>query len=506
MASKSKQPPHFLLIPLMAQGHLIPMADLAKLLAENGARVTLITTPQNTSRVNSLLSHPNRSQIQVLHLQFPPHQQSGVPQGCENCDSLPSLSLLPKFLSATSLLCRATEDLFQQLSPRPSCIVSDTTLPWTIKVAHKFNVPRLVFYSFSSLYLLSMANLRAAGVIDKIMSASESEVIVMPNLPDKVEVTKPQLIFTLDAEFMELTNEMNKADQASHGIILNSFDALEPNYLEELKKATGSEKLWCVGPVSLCNRDTADKVVRGGKAAIDEHECLKWLDRQQPGSVVYAALGSLCNVVAAQIIELGLALEALNRPFIWVIRQTEATKNQLEKWLSESGFEERTKVRGLVVRGWAPQVLILSHPAAGAFVTHCGWNSTIEGITTGVPMVAWPLFADQIFNQRLIVQLLKVGVSVGVERSVVWGGEEEVGVQVKMESIRDAIEKVMDGDGNKEMRRRLRDLAERAKAAMEEGGSSNLNLKLLIEDITQIKAQGPRKYPIIKLLVSSCHT
>ncbi|XP_023539108.1 UDP-glycosyltransferase 73C4-like [Cucurbita pepo subsp. pepo] len=493
MAAKSKQPPHFLLIPLMAQGHLIPMADLAKLLAENGGRVSLITTPQNTSRINSLLSHPNQSQIQILHLQFPPQQQSGVPQGCENLDSLPSLSLLPKFLSATSLLCQATEDLFQQLSPRPSCVVSDMALPWTIKVAQKFNVPRLVFYSLCSLYLLSMANLRATGVIEKIMSASDSELIAMPNLPDKVEFTKPQIICTLDAEFMEWANETGKADQASYGIILNSFDALEPKYLEEFKKATGSDKVWCVGPVSLCNRDTADKAVRGNKAAIDEHECLKWLDRQQPGSVIYAALGSLCNIVAAQIIELGLSLEASNRPFIWVIRQTEATKNELEKWLSESGFEERTKERGLVVRGWAPQVLILSHPAAGAFVTHCGWNSTIEGITAGVPMVAWPLFGDQIFNERLIVQLLKVGVSVGVEKSVVWGGEEEIGVQVKMEAIRDAIEKVMDGEGNMEMRRRVRDLAERAKAAMEDGGSSNLNLKRLIEDITH-QAEVPEAH------------
>ncbi|XP_022936207.1 UDP-glycosyltransferase 73C4-like [Cucurbita moschata] len=483
MASKSKQPPHFLLIPLMAQGHLIPMADLAKLLAENGGRVSLITTPQNASRINSLLSHPNQSQIQILHLQFPSHQQSGFPQGCENLDSLPSLSLLPKFLSATTVFCRATEDLFQQLSPRPSCIVSDMALPWTIKVAHKFNVPRLVFYSLSSLYLLGMANLRATGVIDKIMSASDSERIVIPNLPDKVEFTKPQFICTLDAGFMEWANEMGKADQASYGLIVNSFDELEPKYLEELKNATGTDKVWCVGPVSLCNKDTTDKAIRGNKAAIDEHECLKWLDRQQPGSVVYAALGSLCNLIAAQIIELGLALEALNRPFIWVIRQTEATKNELDKWLSESGFEERTKERGLVVRGWAPQVLILSHPAAGAFITHCGWNSTIEGITAGVPMVAWPLFADQIFNEKLIVQLLKVGVSVGAEKSVMWGSEEEIGVEVKMEGIRGAIEKVMDGDGNKEMRRRVRDLAERAKAAMEEGGSSHLNLKLLIEDI-----------------------
>lgn len=245
----------------------------------------------------------------------------------------------------------------------------------------------------------------------------------------------------------------------------------------------GSDKVWCVGPVSVSNKDPKDKAERGNKAAIDEHKCMEWLDSQERGSVVYAALGSLCNLIAAQIIELGLALEASKRPFIWTIRQTKATEKELDKWLSQSGFEHRIKERGLVIRGWAPQVLILSHGAIGAFVTHCGWNSTIEGISAGVPMVAWPLFADQIFNEKLIVQVLKVGVSLGVEKSCVWGSEEEVGVQLKMEVVRDAIEKVMSGEGSEEMRRRGKDFAEMATAAMEEGGSSRLNCKLLIEDI-----------------------
>ncbi|XP_038903197.1 UDP-glycosyltransferase 73C6-like [Benincasa hispida] len=479
-ASKSKQSlPHFVLFPLMAQGHLIPMADLAMLLSQNGVKITFITTPQNASRIHSLLSQSPF--IQILQLPFP-STQPDIPQGCENFDSLPSLHLVPKFLTATSPLCRETEHLFLQLSPKPCCIVSDMALPWTIQLADKFNVPRLVFYSLSALYLLSMANLRATDFGQTIMAAADSELIIIPNLPEPIQVTKSQLIFTLDPVFLEWGNQMAKADRASYGFIVNSFDGLEPKYLEELKKSIGSDKVWCIGPVSLCNKDTTDKAKRGNKAAIDEQRCIEWLDRREPESVVYAALGSLCNVVAAQIIELGLALEASNRPFIWTIRQTKSTEKQVENWLAESGFEQRIKDRGLVVRGWAPQVLILSHPAVGGFVTHCGWNSTIEGISAGVPMVAWPLFADQIFNQKLIVGVLKIGVSVGVEKCSRWGVEEEIGVQVKMEAIRDAVQKVMSGEGQ-EMRRRVRELAVTAKTAMEEGGSSHLNLKLLIEDI-----------------------
>ncbi|XP_031737774.1 UDP-glycosyltransferase 73C2 isoform X2 [Cucumis sativus] len=479
-SSKSKQSlllPHFLLFPVMAQGHQIPMAELAKLLSQSGVKTTLITTPQNATRIQSLLSQSPLTQI--IQLPFPSHQQHLL-QNCENFDSLPSLHLLPQFLTATSFLYSEIEHLFPQLSPKPCCIVSDMALPWTIQIAHKFNVPRLVFYSLSAFYLLFMATLRATDFGEKIMAASDYELISIPNFPDSIQVTKSQLVFTLDPVFLEWGNQMAKADRASYGFIMNSFNGLEPKYLEEFKKTI--DKVWCIGPVSLCNKDTKDKAKRGNKAAIDEQECMKWLDKQESESVIYAALGSICNVIAPQIIELGLALEASNKPFIWVIRQTKSTKKEVENWLAESEFEQRIKDRGLVIRGWAPQVLILSHPAVGGFVTHCGWNSTIEGISMGVPMVTWPLFSDQTFNEKLIVEVLRIGVSVGVEKCLRWGVEEEIGVQVKKEAIRGAIEKVMSGEGE-EMRKRVRELAAIAKATMEEGGSSHLNLKRLIEEI-----------------------
>ena len=110
-----------------------------------------------------------------------------------------------------------------------------------------------------------------------------------------------------------------------------------------------------------------------------------------------------------------------------------------KKWISEEGFEERTKGRGLIIRGWAPQVLILSHPSIGGFLTHCGWNSTLEGISAGVPMITWPLFADQFLNEKLVTQVLKIGVSVGMEVPMKFGEEEKTGVLVKKEDIKRAI-------------------------------------------------------------------
>lgn len=312
-----------------------------------------------------------------------------------------------------------------------------------------------------------------------IPSTSDSQFVT---LLDQFKFRKAQLPKPIDEDMAAFRKELNKADWMSHGVIINVFEELEPKYLAEYKKTRESpDRVWCVGPVSLCNDNKLDRAERGNRASIDEQECTKWLDEQDPWSVVYVSLGSLCNLVTAQLIELGLGLEASNKPFIWVIRKGNLTE-ELLKWLEEYDFEGKIKGRGVLIRGWAPQVLILSHSAIGCFLTHCGWNSSIEGITAGVPMITWPLFADQIFNQTLIVEILRIGVDVGVEVGVHWGEEEEKGVVVKREKVKEAIEMVMEGENREEMRQRCRELAEKAKMAVEEGGSSHRNLTLLIQD------------------------
>jgi len=267
-------------------------------------------------------------------------------------------------------------------------------------------------------------------------------------------------------------------------MIMNSFEELEPAYAGGYKKMRNN-KLWCLGPLSYSNKDHLDKAQRGRMASIEECHLRCWLDCQKPETVIYACFGSLCNLTAPQLIELALALEASERPFIWVIREGSYSE-PLEKWIEENGFEERTNARSLLIRGWAPQLLILSHPAIGGFITHCGWNSTLEAICAGVRMVTWPLFGDQFLNESLAVDVLKVGVKVGVERPVTWGEEEKVGVLVKKEDVERAIVKLMDETSeNVEMRKRVRELAEKAKGAVEKGGSSHSNVTLLIEDIVQ---------------------
>ncbi|KAA0039196.1 UDP-glycosyltransferase 73C5-like [Cucumis melo var. makuwa] len=202
-------------------------------------------------------------------------------------------------------------------------------------------------------------------------------------------------------------------------------------------------------------------------------------------------IGKLCNLMTRQLIELGLGLEASKRPFIWVIRKGNETK-ELQKWMEAYNFKKKTKGRGPVIRGWAPQVMILSHTAIRSFLTHCDWNSTLEGISTGVPMITWPLFSDQFNDEVLIVKMLKNGVSVGVQASLQWGEEEETEVAVKKEDVMKAIERVMSGTKeSEEIRERYKELDKKANRAVEEGGSSHDNVKLFIDDLIDLAGGDP---------------
>ncbi|TYJ01801.1 hypothetical protein E1A91_A13G179700v1 [Gossypium mustelinum] len=458
--TQEEQQLHFVVFPFMAQGHMTPMIDIARLLAQGGVIITIITTPRNAARFKATLDRSMESGLSIRLLEFRfPCAEFGLPEGQH--------------------VRKPVRKLFPELTPRPTCILSDVLLSYTLDIANQFQIPRIVFQGVCCFLLVCLHNLRMSNVLDQV--TSETEYFVMPNMPHEVEFTKCQIPQVMYENLKQFSEERKKADLESYGVIVNSFEEMEPEYVKEYKK-TREDKVWCIGPVSLCNKEAMDKAQRGNKAPVDEQQFLGWLDSQKPGTVIYACLGSISNVTPPQTIQLGLGLEASNRPFIWVIRGSDAS-NEVDKWISEDGFEERTKGRGLVIRGWAPQVLILSHPAIGGFLTHCGWNSTIEGISAGVPLITWPLFADQFANEKLAVQILEIGVRVGVEEPMRWGEEEKIGVLVKKD-VKEAIEKLMDeGEEGEERRKRAKRLGEMANKAVEIGGSSHLNITRLIQDI-----------------------
>ncbi|KAI3784037.1 hypothetical protein L1987_43128 [Smallanthus sonchifolius] len=159
--------------------------------------------------------------------------------------------------------------------------------------------------------------------------------------------------------------------------------------------------LYCIGPL-LADRGDDD----------GEHECLKWLDLQPRGSVVYLCFGSEGVFSCDQLKEIAKGLEMSGHRFLWVVR----SPPNKEDWslLLPSGFLDRTKDKGIVVKNWAPQVNLLSHESVGGFVTHCGWNSVLEATRAGVPMVAWPLYAEQKVNKIVMVEEMKMALTMEV--------------------------------------------------------------------------------------------
>ncbi|KAF8042560.1 hypothetical protein BT93_A1021 [Corymbia citriodora subsp. variegata] len=471
----------------MASGHQIPMVDMGKLLSQHGATVTIVTTPLNALRLNPMVtahSADSGLEIRLLPIRFP-CAEAGLPEGCENLEVLPSRNLSRNFFDAARMLQQPLEKILRDFQPPPTCIISDKHLPWTVQIASKLRIPRILFDGMSCFSFVCSRNIMTSKVYEQ---QSDLETFVVPGLPDQIELTRAQLPSPFNhgsVNLVDLREEIVEAEKASYGWLINSFEDLEKAYVQEYRKTKG-DKVWCVGPVSLCNEGDSDKAHRGNKSSINEGQCLKWLGSWPPSSVIYTCLGSLSCLAAPQLIELGSGLEATGRPFIWVIGKSgiTSTDDDFQKWVIE--LEGRVQHRGLLIWGWAPQMLILSHPSVGGFLTHCGWNSTMEGICAGVPMVAWPLFSEQFYNERFIVKVLGIGASVGACAAIRWGEEGKAGVLVKREDVRKSVEEVMSGGRvSEETRKKAMRLAEMAKRAIE-GGSSYLEIKAFVEDVKQI--------------------
>nr|QAV53739.1 UGT73BE5 [Fagopyrum tataricum] len=484
----AEEPPHVVFFPLMAHGHMIPLFDVARLFTTRGVKATIITTPANA------ITFSKSDNISLEIIPFP-SEEVGLPAGMENFEHVTgdANDLLEKFLNAIVLLESPLESVLERLRPRPICLVSDMFLPWTVDVAARFGIPRVMFHGSGYFGMMVTDALRIHR--PHLTVESDDEEFVVPGVPGEVRLTKrkmsPQWKKAVDdgqktgpAKLMEAAFE---AEKKSCGAIMNSFEELEPLYAEHYRKVMGIRS-WSVGPVSLCNRNIEEKAARGKKSAIDKHECLRWLDSKPPDSVIYICFGSITNMSTAQLHEIAHGLESSGQNFIWVVKRPGDSKtngSEEEEWLP-SMFEARTKEKGLIIKGWAPQLMILDHVATGGFVTHCGWNSTLEGISAGVRLVTWPVFAEQFLNEMLITDVLRTGVSVGVDRYWDMVVEE---ASVGREKVEKAVRRVMIGEEAEELRRRAVELKEKALKAVEEGGSSYKGLTNLLEEVGSFHAR-----------------
>ncbi|KAK9071138.1 hypothetical protein SSX86_009706 [Deinandra increscens subsp. villosa] len=458
---------HVVFLPFMAYGHLIPMADMAVLFASRGLKTTILTTSKTAHRLAKSIRKTAgfTHQIALHTIDFNPEEP-----GLENPDQVISNDQFCRFIEALPTLQEPFERFIE--TTKPNCIVADMFFPWTTETASKFGIPRIIFNG-SGFFPLCVSD---AVTRYRPNVSSDSEPFIVPHLPHEIKLTRKQLPQYEGEEFkvfMKVFIQSMEAEAKSYGVIFNSFYELEPEYVRHYREVM-KRKAWHIGPVSLYSKTIEEKVERGKKSSIDEHECLKWLDSKPTGSVVYVSFGSMVNVTNAQLYEIAMGLEACVSSFIWVIRDGQ------EASIPE-GFEARMEAegRGLIIKGWAPQVMILDHESVGGFVTHCGWNSVLEGVSGGVAMVAWPVTAEQFYNAKLVTDVLRIGVLIG---DVEWSAHSTC-EGVKREVIERVVERVMSVEEGGDMRMRARELQEKAKTTIEEEGSSYLDLSSFIENI-----------------------
>jgi isoflavone 7-O-glucosyltransferase len=254
-----------------------------------------------------------------------------------------------------------------------------------------------------------------------------------------------------------------KTTRECDGIIVNTFDGIEGRAIKALNEGlfipNGIPPIFCTGPLIASSYGE------------DENGCLSWLDSQPIQSVVLLSFGSMGRFSKAQLNEIALGLEKSEQRFLWVVRtELDLEEQSLDKLLPE-GFLERTKERGMVVRNWAPQGAILKHDSIGGFVTHCGWNSVLEAVCEGVPMVALPLYAEQRLNKVILVEEMKVALELKDSKDGFVSGTE----------LGDRIKELMDSDKGKEIRQIIFKMKISAKEAREEGGSSLIALNKLAQ-------------------------
>ncbi|XP_062019576.1 UDP-glucose flavonoid 3-O-glucosyltransferase 7-like [Rosa rugosa] len=484
METKTDQQLHIFFLPYMAHGHTLPLIDIAKLFASHGSKSTILTTPLNAPLISKSIQSSKSLglEIDLLVIKFP-SIEVGLPEGIESANLATTREMKEKLYKACTLLAPQVEQILEQYHPH--CLVADSLYHWATDLAAKFGIPRLIFHGIS--FFALCASMSVILYQPHLKVSSDSESFVIPNLPDEIKTTRNQVPAFLNlngkTELIKLVKASIEAEERSYGSIVNSFYELEPDYADHYRKVLG-RKSWHIGPVSLCNKAETDKSERGRGGSVDEvHECMNWLNSKEPNTVVYICFGSLTIFNDCQLIEIALALEASQQQFIWVVRKE---NNDKEEWLPKE-FEQRMEGKGLIIRGWAPQLLILEHEATGAFVTHCGWNSILEGVSAGVPMITWPVTGEQFYNEKLVTELLRIGVAVGAEK---WATFEEESAKseasVKREAIEKAVTEIMVGDEAEEMRSRAKALREMASRAVEEDGSSFSDLTALIEELKSL--------------------
>ncbi|CAO2197724.1 unnamed protein product [Urochloa humidicola] len=461
------------LYPGLGAGHLTPMLQLAKLFLQHGVAVTvaLVEPPVKAPDFSAGVARAAASNPSInFHVLKP----AAAPSAGSSADDTPRHPTLQMFdyLGAMSAPLR---DFLRSLPAAADALVIDMFCADALDVAAELDMPVYFFYASGAGDLAVFLNIPS---VRSSMSLEEfrDSVLSLPGAPPFKASDLPEELLKDSEAAKAIILRMFRRMPESNGILINSFESLEPRASCALRDGLcvpdrTTPPVYCVGPL----------VSGGGDKG---HECLRWLDAQPDRSVVFLTFGSLGTFPKKQLEEIAVGLERSGQRFLWVVRSPRGSDQNMNEPLPEpdldallpDGFLERTKGRGLVLKSWAPQVDVLRHRATGAFVTHCGWNSTLEGIVAGLPLLCWPLYAEQRMNKVFIVEEMKLGVEMR-------GYDEEV---VTAEEVETKLRWVMASEDGRALRERALMVKDRAAEALKEGGSSYAAFVKFLEDLETV--------------------
>lgn len=399
-------------VPAPGVGHLVSAVELAKLLARQDHRISIniliIKMPFDYGVADITQTLQNDAPERINFVEIPSLDDTAMAK----LMALPRMSFHDAFLSSQRA---QVMDVVRQIMNRSEDsrlggFVLDMFCTQMIDLANEFDVPAYVFFTSSAsflgfiFYAQHLKDKKDQEIFELKDSDVELSVPCFSNLvPAKV---LPSVMLTESGSAMMIS--IARRLRQVRGILVNTVLELESYAIRSLEEDESVPRVYHLGP--LIN---FKKVEQTSHCEDSDEAVMRWLDKQPCSSVVFLCFGSMGSFDTKQVKEIARALELSGQRFLWSLRRPsqEKEKTELLKDYEDydevlpEGFLERTSGIGKII-GWAPQMTILSHPAVGGFVSHCGWNSTLESIWCGVPIATWPIFAEQQTNAFQLVKEL----------------------------------------------------------------------------------------------------